>query len=93
MISKFRAVAARANYLSADRIDIQFAVKEICRGMANPDTIHWEKLKRLARYLLGCLGTVSRYEWQAAETEVIGYTDSDWAGCRVSGQSTSGRVL
>ena len=31
-----RAVAARANYLSGDRPDIQYAVKEICRRMAKP---------------------------------------------------------
>ena len=31
----FRALAARANYLSQDRPDIGFAVKEICRNMVN----------------------------------------------------------
>ena len=34
--TRFRAVAARANYLSGDRPDIQYAVKEICRRMAKP---------------------------------------------------------
>ena len=29
--TRFGAVAARANYLAADRPDIQYAVKEICR--------------------------------------------------------------
>ena len=32
----FRGLAATANYLSQDRMDIQFSAKEICRGMANP---------------------------------------------------------
>ena len=31
--SEYRALAARANFLALDRLDIQFAVKEICRGM------------------------------------------------------------
>ena len=34
--TRFRAVAARANYLSADRPDVQYVVKEVCRRMANP---------------------------------------------------------
>ena len=33
---KFRALAARANYLAQDRIDIQYATKELCRDMAKP---------------------------------------------------------
>ena len=33
---QFRGTAARGNYLGSDRVDIQYAVKEICRGMAKP---------------------------------------------------------
>lgn len=32
-VSHFRGLAARANYLAADRPDIQYAAKEICRWM------------------------------------------------------------
>ena len=32
----FRRAAARGNYLSADRIDAQYACKEICRYMSTP---------------------------------------------------------
>ena len=45
--TRFRAVAARANYLSADRPDIQYAVKEVCRRMAKPVEGDWQKLARL----------------------------------------------
>ena len=34
--TEFRGLAARANYLSLDRVDIQYATKENCRGMAVP---------------------------------------------------------
>ena len=34
--TKFRGVVARANYLSADRMDIQYAVKECCMGNGKP---------------------------------------------------------
>ena len=39
--TRFRAVAARANYLAADRPDIQYAVKETCRKMAKPAKGDW----------------------------------------------------
>ena len=35
--TKFRAIAARANYLALDRPDIQFSTKEICRSMLAPN--------------------------------------------------------
>ena len=41
---QFRMIAARANYLAMDRPDIQYATKEICRGMATPKRRHWRML-------------------------------------------------
>ena len=34
--SKYRRLMARVNYMVIDRQDIQFAVKELARDMANP---------------------------------------------------------
>jgi hypothetical protein len=51
--TEFRALAARASFLASDRPDIEFAVKELCRGMSSPTNREAEALKRLARYLLG----------------------------------------
>ena len=33
---KYRELAARANYLGEDRMDIQFATKEVCHGTGHP---------------------------------------------------------
>ena len=76
----FRAAAARANYLAADRIDAQFACKEICRHMARPTQQSWKALKRLCRYLLGRPRLVYRYPRQKAAWIDV-YVDTDWAGC------------
>jgi len=62
--TRYRATAARANHLAADRPDIMYAVKELCRGMAKPTRLHWHKLKRLGRYLLDNRRTILRYDWQ-----------------------------
>ena len=90
---RYRGVAARANYLAQDRPDIMYAVKEICRQMAAPTVGAWRKLKRLARYLLGETRVVTRYDWQGEGHDLDGFSDSDWAGCRTTGKSTSGGAL
>ena len=63
MASKYRALAARANYLAGDRTDLMYAVKEICRIMANPTAGAWNKLKRLGRYLKGSGRVAVKYPW------------------------------
>ena len=48
---RFRSIAARLNFLAADRIDIQIASKEICRRMSSPCMSDWAKVRKLGRYL------------------------------------------
>ena len=50
-------------------------------------------MKRLARYLITHPRTILQYPWQGRENEMEGFSDSDWAGCRRSGKSTSGGVI
>ncbi len=85
----FRGSAARANYLAADRIDCQFAAKEICRWMSAPTQNSWNSLKRLCRYLVGLPRMVYRYELQSVDVVEV-FTDTDWAGCPRTRKSTSG---
>ena len=62
-ITKFRSLAARCNYLSPDRPDIQFATKEVCRAMMTPQLLDWNKLKKLVRYLKGCPKVILNFPW------------------------------
>ena len=89
MASPFRGAAARANYLAADRLDVQFAAKEVCRWMSAPTDQAWSALKRLSRYLEGLPRLVYVFRWQEAKAIDI-YTDTDWAGCPRTRKSTSG---
>ena len=89
----YRALVARANYLAADRPDIQFAVKELARSMASPSHENWNGLKRLGRYLRGAPRLVYDFEWQEPPTCLRVFTDSDWAGCKGTRKSTSGGVV
>ena len=87
--SPYRAVAARSNYLAADRPELQFAAKEICRWMAHPTEHALNSLKRLGRYVAGRRRLVYMYHWQDV-SRVDVYSDTDWAGCPKTRKSTSG---
>jgi hypothetical protein len=89
---KYREAVARANFLSADRPDISYAVKELCRSMSAPTSRDDEALKRLSRYLLGRPRMVMEFVWQEPMPITV-YTDSDWAGCLTTRKSTSGGAL
>ena len=89
-VQKFRSLAARANYLSADRPDIQYRVKELCRDMSAPTSVSWVKLKRVGKFLVHRPRLVWNYQWEAEANEMDGYSDSNWAGCKSTRKSTSG---
>ena len=90
---QYRELSARANYLAQDRVDIQFATKEVCRGMCTPRRGDIKKLRRLARYLITVPRAIVQYGWQRPVESITSFTDSDFAGCKVTAKSTSGGVI
>ena len=88
----FRAAAARGNYLAADRIDCQYACKEVCRYMSAPTQLSWKALKRLCRYLSGRPRLTYVYKKQEVDSIDV-YVDTDWAGCVKTRKSTSGGAV
>ena len=89
----FRAVAARGNYLGQDRVDMQFAAKEISRFMSKPEEQDWRSAKRLARYLKDNKRMVIEYKFQKMPEKVVVWSDTDFAGCKRTRRSTSGGVV
>jgi len=85
----YRALAARCNYLSADRADITFAVKEICKKMASPSRSDWDKVKRLGRYLKMYPKVEILFPFGQIDSNLQVFSDSDWAGDRDTRRSTS----
>ena len=88
----YRGIAARCNYLSADRPELQFAVKEACREMSRPTVFSWAKLVRIGRYLKGQPRLVWKYDLQAQVKVIDVYSDANWAACRRTRKSTSGGI-
>ena len=76
-------------YLTASRLDIIFTTYLCARFHANPSEPHLIAVKRIFRYLKG---TVSLGLWYAREAdfELCGYSDADFARCKIDRKSTSG---
>ena len=91
--SRFRGLLARVNYLSLDRLDLQFAAKTASQHMVQPKACDWAKIKRIARYLVKASRAVQKFVWQEKPTQIKTYVDSDWAGNKITRKSTSGGAM
>ena len=75
--------------MTGTRPDIAFAVCFLAKFCDAPLEPHWNAVKRVLRYISGTrrdgltFGSIS-------STEIIGYSDADWGGCRTTRKSTSG---
>ncbi len=79
-------------YLSViSRPDIAAAVGTLSQYMSKPSKEHWMGVKRILRYLKGTLNFGLKYS--ARNPELVGYSDSDWAGDIDTRRSTSGYVF
>ena len=74
------------------RPDIAFVVGMLGRYQSNPGVDHWKAAKKVLRYLQGTKDYMLTYR-RTENLEVIGYSDSDYAGCIDSLKSTSGYVF
>ncbi|XP_074266373.1 secreted RxLR effector protein 161-like [Silene latifolia] len=74
------------------RPDIAYAVGVLRRYQSNPGLDHWKAAKKVLRYLQGTKDYMLMFR-RTGNLEVVGYSDSDYAGCIDSRKSTSGYVL
>ncbi|KAL4383566.1 hypothetical protein GQ457_15G010160 [Hibiscus cannabinus] len=74
------------------RPDIAFVVGMLGRYQSNPGIDHWRAAKKVLRYLKGTKEYMLTYK-RSDHLEVIGYSDSDFAGCVDSRKSTSGYIF
>jgi hypothetical protein len=76
-------------YLCASRPDIMLSICMCVRFQSDPKECHLVAIKRILRYLVStpCFGI-----WypKGSTFDLIGYSDSNYAGCKVDRKSTSG---
>ncbi|KAK4408777.1 Retrovirus-related Pol polyprotein from transposon TNT 1-94 [Sesamum angolense] len=74
------------------RPDIAFAVGMLGRYQSNPGIEHWKAAKKVMRYLQGTKDLQLIYK-HTENLEVVGYSDSDFAGCLDTRKSILSRLL
>ena len=88
--SQYRALAARCNYLAADRPDIGYASKELCRDFSSPTSRSVVRLKRVVRYLRHKPRLVWHFDHEDWDGNLQVHVDTDFARCERTFRSTSG---
>ena len=74
------------------RPDISFAVGQSARFCKNPGKAHWAAVKRILSYLAGTTTHGILFSGEG-RTNLVGYTDSDYAGDMDTRRSTSGYIF
>lgn len=91
--TSFRSCVMRAAYMSSERPDCQYCVKELAREMSSPTEASMRRLRRLGRYLISHRRMLIWFEWQEMPRDLVVETDADFAGCGKTRKSTSGGVV
>ncbi|WVZ81025.1 hypothetical protein U9M48_028452, partial [Paspalum notatum var. saurae] len=85
---EFRGMIGSLLYLTATRLDIQFAVCICARYQASPRTSHRQAVKRIFRYLK-FTPELGLWYSSGSSLSLKGFSDADHAGCRIDRMSTS----
>ncbi|KAI3681140.1 hypothetical protein L6452_35924 [Arctium lappa] len=88
-IMNYRGMIGSLLYHTASRPDIMYATCLCARYQANPKESHLAAVKRIFRYLKG---TMNLGLWYPKDSgfDLIGYSDSNFAGSKVDRKSTTG---
>ncbi|KAG8640637.1 hypothetical protein MANES_13G070650v8 [Manihot esculenta] len=88
----YRQIVGSLIYLTGTRPDIMYAVSLISKFMESPTKMHLLAAKRILRYLQGTKDFGMFFKANE-KSELIGFTDSDYAGDQDSRRSTLGYIF
>jgi hypothetical protein len=91
-VSQFWSIAGALQYLTFTRSDITYAVQQICLHMHDPRKPHLTAMKRILRYLQGT-PNYSLLLRRSSSSDLIVYTDVEWASCPDTHRSMSGYTV
>nr|KYP52070.1 Copia protein [Cajanus cajan] len=90
-LERYRRLVGKLIYLTITRPDLSFAIGIVSQFMQAPNIDHWNAvlLIRILKYIKGAPGKGLLYGYNN-HTQVVGYSDADWAGSPSDRRSTSG---
>ena len=86
---RYRRLVGKLNYLTITRPYIYFPVSVVSQFLQSSCDSHWDAIIRILRCIKSTPGQGVLYE-NRGHTQVVGYTDVDWAGLPTYRRSTSG---
>ncbi|XP_043717727.1 uncharacterized mitochondrial protein AtMg00810-like [Telopea speciosissima] len=86
---EYRTIVGVLQYLTMTRPDICYAMNQVCQHMHAPTTAYLVAVKRILRYIKHTVGTGLHIQ-PSPLSQLIGYSDADWAGCPDTRRSTTG---
>jgi hypothetical protein len=84
----YRSMIRSLLYLCASKPDIMLSVCMCTRFQAVPKDCHLRVVKRIMRYLV-LISNIALWYPKRSHLELLGYSDADYAGCKVDRKSTS----
>jgi hypothetical protein len=85
----YRSMIEYLLYLCASRPDIMLSVCMCIRFQAAPKDCHLRAVKRIMRYLV-LTPNLGLWYPKGSRFELLGYSDANYARCKVNRKSTSG---
>nr|KYP55409.1 Retrovirus-related Pol polyprotein from transposon TNT 1-94 [Cajanus cajan] len=86
---RYKRLVGKLNYLMVTRPNISFVVSVVSQFLNSPCAGHWNAVIRILKYIKGAPGKGLLYGYNNG-TQVMGYSDADWAGSPSNRRSTSG---
>jgi hypothetical protein len=93
--ARYMSIVGTIQYIAVvTRPDIAFAAATLARYMSCPTQHLLKSAIRVLRYLAATSNYVLRYDCgNKDESELLGYSDADFAGCSMTSKSTSGIAI
>ena len=88
---RYQRLVGKLIYLTHTRPDISYAVSAVSQFMHNPSDRHMGAVNRILAYLKSSPGKGIMFS-KHGHLDIMGYTDSDFAGSKLDRKSTSGYV-
>lgn len=89
----YREVVGSLNYLAiVSRPDVAFAVSNVSKFLSRHGRSHWNAVKRILSYLVGTPNLGIHFR-KKGNTDLIGFSDADFANDLETRRSTSGYIF
>lgn len=90
----YREAVGSLTFLAVvSRPDLAYAVNSVSKFLNNHSKSHWHAVKRIFAYLKGTSGYGVKYQGSENASDLVGFSDTDYAGDLETWRSTTGYIF